>query len=266
MSRTKAQQAEQADAIAQLREWIKPGDTVYTLLEHVSRSGMQREIRVLVPYVVRDGECKPGNNNGLNTRVDFIHPNHAISKALGMRQGKRDGLIVGGCGMDMGFHLVYELSHALYGARRVKLNSGGQFAVPQGNADASAGDGYAWEGGYQCLGPGKCPSNYHVNHRERVRCEGADGRFCWKPDRWSSRFPIPEGWPMLTRTLELDGETVTLETPAACLSTPAGDDPEGQQAEVCPTCGGVGDLPNPAGPERWDLVHTDGYALRHKWL
>lgn len=34
---TKAQKQEQADAIAKLREWLKPGDTVYTVLEHVSQ-------------------------------------------------------------------------------------------------------------------------------------------------------------------------------------------------------------------------------------
>lgn len=34
--------AQQADAIVQLREWIKPGDSVYTILESVRRSGMPR--------------------------------------------------------------------------------------------------------------------------------------------------------------------------------------------------------------------------------
>ena len=45
--RTKAAEAERAEAIAKLREWIKPGDTVYTVLDSVSRSGMSRHIRVL---------------------------------------------------------------------------------------------------------------------------------------------------------------------------------------------------------------------------
>jgi hypothetical protein len=31
-----------------------------------------------------------------------------------------NAVVVSGCGMDMGFHLVYELSHALYGDQRVK--------------------------------------------------------------------------------------------------------------------------------------------------
>lgn len=33
-----------------------------------------------------------------------------------------------------------------------------------------------------------------------------------------------------------------------------------------PTCKGNGHLPNPEGKERFDLTHTDGYALRHRWL
>ena len=84
-------------ALARLREWIKPGDTVYTVLRHVSRSGMQREIGV---GLLKDG-------------VD-LHPNWAVACALGERLGKRDGVIVGGCGMDMGFHLVYNLSYVLF--------------------------------------------------------------------------------------------------------------------------------------------------------
>jgi hypothetical protein len=94
---TKAQKAEQQEAIAKLREWLKPGDTVYTILRHVSRSGMQREIGVAI------------NKDGA-----ILHPNYSVAKALDMRQGKRDGLIVGGCGMDMGFHLVYNLGHVLF--------------------------------------------------------------------------------------------------------------------------------------------------------
>lgn len=31
---------EQAEAFARLRDWLKPGDTVYTVLDSVSRSGM----------------------------------------------------------------------------------------------------------------------------------------------------------------------------------------------------------------------------------
>lgn len=98
---------EKQEAIEKLREWIKPGQTVYTILRHVSKSGMTRHISVLVPWT----DEKTGE-------VRFIHPNHAVSKALGWRlttTGGSDCLVVGGCGMDMGFHLVYTLSCVLYG-------------------------------------------------------------------------------------------------------------------------------------------------------
>lgn len=225
---TKAQKTEREAARVQLRESIKPGDTVYTILDHVSRSGMNRHIRVVLL----------GCDNGKPTD---LHPNWAVGKALGISHAKRNGreldaLSIGGCGMDMGFHLVYELSYALYGA------------------------------GYQCLGEGKCPSNYHMNYRTRERCPGADGRFCWKPDAYSTRYPVPEGWPYREETTTVagaDGQPLshTYKVLLACLST--GDDSIGP---VCPTCNGVGDLANPDWPQRFDLVHTDGYALRHRWL
>lgn len=88
---------EQAEALARLREWIKPGDTVRVVLRNVSRSGMSREIGVVL---IKDGVT--------------LHPNHAVACVLGERLGKRDGVIVGGCGMDMGFHLVYSLSRRMF--------------------------------------------------------------------------------------------------------------------------------------------------------
>lgn len=208
---TKVAKAERDEAIGKLRAWIKPGDTVYTILEHVSRSGMQREIRAVLL------QCEDG-------RPVDLHPNYNIAKALGLRQGKRDGLIMGGCGMDMGFALVYELSHVLYG------------------------------GGYACLGKGTCPSSYHNNHRDHVRCdgviEGETRRNCYAPTPFS-RFEVPEDWPR--------GEHGQL---LACLHT----EHDGAPYAVCPTCMGEGYLPNPEGPERFDLVHEDGYALRQRWL
>lgn len=117
---TKAQQAEREESLQRLREWLNPGDTVYTVLRHVSRSGMRREIGIVI---FRDG-------------VD-LHPNYAASKVLGWKLGKRDGLIVGGCGMDMGFHLVYSLGCALWpngtpephGTRNGEPDSAGGYAL-----------------------------------------------------------------------------------------------------------------------------------------
>lgn len=96
---TKKADQEKAEAIAQLRKWLKPGDTVHTILDHVSRSGMSRDIRVVI---LRDGEA--------------LHPNHSVAKALGYsRASHGDGMRVGGCGMDMGFHIVHSLGYALFG-------------------------------------------------------------------------------------------------------------------------------------------------------
>ena len=115
MSETRAAKVEREEAKAKLREWIKPGDTVHTILRHVSRSGMQREIGIVL---LKDGAD--------------LHPNYLIGKALGERIGKRDGIIVGGCGMDMGFHIVYSLGRTL------------------------------WPDGFGCIGQG-CRSNSHSN-------------------------------------------------------------------------------------------------------
>lgn len=106
--------AEKAEALERLREWLKPGDTVYTLVTHVSSSGMSRSIRFLIPKIY-DGD-----------KVEFLHPNHAIGVALGLRFHTRrgfqtDSLIVHGCGMDICWHTVDRLS----GVLGYKLNQRG---------------------------------------------------------------------------------------------------------------------------------------------
>lgn len=125
----KAEKAqERAKAIERLREWLPPGSTVYTVLGHVSRSGMQREIKAIVklPNEVLD--------------VSWL-----VARAIDHQLGTR-GVVMGGCGMDMGFHLVYTLSATLY----------------HGKAE----DG-KYRSSFACTGivsgPGRCPSNDHVN-------------------------------------------------------------------------------------------------------
>lgn len=90
---------ERLESIKQLKKWIRRGDTVYTVLRHVSRSGMMRHIGVIL---IRD------------RGKTILHPNWHVSQILGYPQAPGDGLKVGGCGMDMGFHLVYSLSAALF--------------------------------------------------------------------------------------------------------------------------------------------------------
>ena len=112
-------QSARDDAITALRETLKPGDTVYTVLRNVSRSGMTRSIDA---YVIH------GNSpHWISRRVAA-----AIDAPF---DEKRDAVKMGGCGMDMGFALVYQLSHTLYPA------------------------------GFDCIGEG-CPANDHVNARK----------------------------------------------------------------------------------------------------
>lgn len=99
MSRmTKAQVAERDEALDYLRELLQPGDTIHLTLEHVSRSGMVRDV---VPYVIKDN--------------DPIYLGGYVATALGWpRRAGKDGVRVDGCGMDMGFHLVYTLAWRLF--------------------------------------------------------------------------------------------------------------------------------------------------------
>jgi hypothetical protein len=80
-----------------LRQMLKPGDKVYTVLRHVSTSGMTRRISLFVM-------CK-----GEPACIDW-----GASIAMDDKQHKDGGIVVSGCGMDMGFHLVYNLGRTLW--------------------------------------------------------------------------------------------------------------------------------------------------------
>lgn len=125
MTKKAEREAERANAREQLRKLCPPGTTVYCVLEHVSRSGMTREIKL---YALQpDVDCSRPYPDALAYLSGYV--SHALDYA---KRGKRDGNVVSGCGMDMGFHLVSNLSHALY---------------PHG---------------FGCIGEG-CPSNDHSN-------------------------------------------------------------------------------------------------------
>ena len=192
---TKTQQSERDEAIARLRETLKPGDTVYTVLRSVSRSGMTRGIDA---YKIEDGT--PIWLSGLIARAGLFSLN------------KHDCLSVGGCGMDMGFHVVDTLSYMLYGGKT----------------------------GYKCLGKGKCPSNYHTNHRDTLHCHGGE-------DATGDHVPCFADDAGVYRLRTRVGDNFGL-------------------GDVCPTCKGKGSYRNPEGKERFNLTHTDGYALRHRWM
>ena len=88
---------ERSESRQTLLELLKPGDTVYTVLKHVSRSGMMRHIQL---KLVRDGDI-----------CDITY--HAAC-AMGDSIAKDGGIRVSGCGMDMGFALIYNLGVVLW--------------------------------------------------------------------------------------------------------------------------------------------------------
>jgi hypothetical protein len=90
-----AQKAEQCEA---LRGMLPRGSEVVTVLCAVSASGMTRRVKILV---INGGEIEC-----ISKRVAW---------ALGYRHDERHGaVIVSGCGMDMGYHIVHNLARALY--------------------------------------------------------------------------------------------------------------------------------------------------------
>ena len=96
---TKAERKQ--EAIAHLKQHMKPGMAVYTVVHAVSRSGMSR---TLSAYTV----------NVEKGRAVIHNWNYWVANALEWSM-KGDYLRVSGCGMDMGFHTVYELADVLYG-------------------------------------------------------------------------------------------------------------------------------------------------------
>ena len=90
---------ETAEAIGRLLSELTPGRTVYTKITHVSRSGMSRSI-----------ECYLAQGRDNLTDITW-HVARAMNARLDPRHG---GVIMGGCGMDMGFALVYNLGRTLY--------------------------------------------------------------------------------------------------------------------------------------------------------
>lgn len=89
---------DKTEAIERLREILSPHDKVYLILRHVSASGMTRWIS---PMVFREGRA-----------LDLTY---AACYALGINRSERhEGVRVEGVGMDMGFHLLYELGGMLF--------------------------------------------------------------------------------------------------------------------------------------------------------
>jgi hypothetical protein len=83
-----------------LTHYVKPGTKVYTIMRHVSSSGMSRNISLVIA-------------NGEEVIDITYYAAHALGDKLIESKGHR-AIRVNGCGMDMGFHLVYNLSSVLF--------------------------------------------------------------------------------------------------------------------------------------------------------
>jgi len=125
-------EAQKAEALATLRKLIKPGDTVYCVLRHRASSGMFRVIDLVVIDATRtentyplkpadlakyvgevDYSAKPVKVRRLPPRIRSI--GWSAAHATGYKYDPdRQGLRMGGAGMDMGFAAVYALGCALW--------------------------------------------------------------------------------------------------------------------------------------------------------
>ena len=102
--------------LARLHELLKPGDTVVCVLRSVAKSGMSRRI------------------DFYTTGLDYL--THSIAVVHGDAE-PRNGLRVDGCGMDMGFSVVYNLGYILWskgtdvphGTRNNEPDSTGGYAL-----------------------------------------------------------------------------------------------------------------------------------------
>ena len=102
MSKQIQKQQAKEEARRKLKELLPPGSTVYTILKHVSRSGM---LRVIDMAIVQDDQTT-SIPYGLLEDVGFFEY-FPIDK-------NEQGFRATGAGMDMGFDMVYNLSVMIY--------------------------------------------------------------------------------------------------------------------------------------------------------
>lgn len=99
-------ETEKKEAIEHLRKLgLKPGKLVYTACSQVSRSGMSRHIKC---YLVTSWRAN-GKRDHVITDITGL-----VSTVLGYGRADDGGMRVSGCGMDMGFHVVYSLARTMF--------------------------------------------------------------------------------------------------------------------------------------------------------
>jgi len=92
LSRKEEAELDREEALDDLKKMVKPGQTVYTILRHVSGSGMRRAISL---HVV---DKKSGR---------ILNITHSAALLLDRTVRKEGGHTIDGCGMDMGFALTH---------------------------------------------------------------------------------------------------------------------------------------------------------------
>ena len=102
MTKKEVKQQIKKEAIDILKSIIKKDDVLYTQLNHVSQSGMMRHISI--KYIKNN---KPMDITGYIAEANDW-------KEAKNRFGGYNGIKVGGCGMDMGFHVIYNISKTLF--------------------------------------------------------------------------------------------------------------------------------------------------------
>jgi hypothetical protein len=93
-----------------LTHYLTEGATVYTVLRSVSSSGMSRTMSL---KVARDGKI-----------LDLTYYAAAVLDYPLVEVNGSRAIRVGGCGMDMGFHVVYSLSSVLFRTRAADGDAG----------------------------------------------------------------------------------------------------------------------------------------------
>ena len=92
-------QLESKESIETLKEYLKKDMTIHSIIRSVSNSGMTRNIS----FKITDKD-------------NILDLSYHIAKALQYPfNDKKHAVKVSGCGMDMAFHVVHNLSHILYG-------------------------------------------------------------------------------------------------------------------------------------------------------
>lgn len=99
-----------------LKKWLEAADyKVYTDVIHASKSGMSRNIAAYIG-IINDRTGKP--------EIKSISWYIAQILDWPLADKGKHAVKVGGCGMDMGFHLIYCLSCVLYRNEEKKGDAG----------------------------------------------------------------------------------------------------------------------------------------------